>query len=80
MASFGLHGKKGIECNYTVHLGYRYTKVTGNLALHLLRQIAEVTLALMQDVDQFTGSVAELRAYLGDLVLLTFVQFYLIHN
>ena len=51
-----------------------------DLALHLLGQIAEVSLGLVQDVDQLTGRVVELGADLGDLVFLTFVQFYLVHN
>ena len=80
MAALGLHGEEGVEGNHSVDLGHGDVEAAGYLALHLLGQIAEVSLGLVQDVDQLTGRVVELGADLGNLVFLTFVQFYLVHN
>ena len=68
MTALGLHCEEGVECNDSIDFGHGNVQIAGYLALHLFRQVAEVTLAFMKDVDQFTGSITELRALFNSIL------------
>ena len=60
--ALGGHGEERVERHHAINLGCGHAQLAGDNALHLLGEIAVQSLALMQDVNQFTGLIAVLVA------------------
>ena len=76
------HGEERVEGDDTVNLCGRDVQSLSNQLLRFSRQIAEVILCLMQNVNQFARSIIESVADLNNLVADFLFHFdnYLIHN
>lgn len=59
MLALGLHREEAVERNDTVYARHGDIKLVGNDFLHLGGEVAELTLNLMEDIDDLTGTITK---------------------
>ena len=67
-----LHGEEAVEGDNTIDLGHRHIQLVGHDFLDLGGQVAELTLHLVEDVDDLTGTVTKALADVFDNVYFLF--------
>ena len=59
MLALGLHREEAVERNDTVYARHGDIKLVGNDFLHLGGEVAELTLNLVEDIDDLTGTITK---------------------
>ena len=59
MLALGLHSEEAVERNDTVYARHGDIKLVGNDFLHLGWEVAELTLNLVEDIDDLTGTITK---------------------
>ena len=79
MLALGLHGEEAVEGDDTIDLSHRHVQLMGDDFLDLSRQVAELALHLVEDIDDFATLITKALADVFDNVDFLFGYFDVSH-